>query len=94
MDAFNPIPPAWVEHAIHAFSFHCPHCGEPVSAAQNVWLNRRAPVMETNNRRKFQEFYQCACGGAWWAWSSDRPPSELAEQHRPAPSESEPPTEP
>lgn len=81
MDAFNPLPPAWIEHAVHALSFHCPHCGAAVTQAQKVWLNRRAPVLGTNHRRKFQEFYECECGGAWWAWSSDRPPSELAERY-------------
>lgn len=82
MDAFSPVPPAWIEHAVHALTFRCPHCGESVTKSQKVWLNRRAPVLGTNNRRKFQEFYQCGeCGGSWWAWSSDRPPSDLVRDN-------------
>jgi len=50
--------------------------------AQKVWINRRSPVYTENSKRKWQEFYQCQCGSVWWAWSSDRPPSELAQQDR------------
>jgi hypothetical protein len=35
-----------------------------------------------NHRRKWQEFYQCHCGCVWWAWSSDRPPSDKVESDR------------
>ena len=42
--------------------------------AEQVWINRRAPVMTEEYRRIWQEFYACQCGQAWWAWSSDRPP--------------------
>ncbi|MGB3268076.1 MAG: hypothetical protein WBA89_29505, partial [Microcoleus sp.] len=45
--------------------------------AREVWINRRSPVYSEFQRRKWQEFYRCQCGGVWWAWSSDRPPSEL-----------------
>lgn len=44
--------------------------------AQAVWINRRAPVYTEDHRRKWQEFYHCSCGTAWWAWSSDRPKPE------------------
>ncbi len=47
--------------------------------AQRVWINRRAPVYTPDHRRKWQEFYQCECGKAWWAWSSDRPPADFGK---------------
>ncbi|MEO0349741.1 MAG: hypothetical protein AAF282_06795 [Cyanobacteria bacterium P01_A01_bin.15] len=75
MEAFSPIPPQWSEPAIHALKFCCPRCGESTSVATAVWINRRAPVYTHNHKRKWQEFYQCECGTAWWAWSSDRPPN-------------------
>lgn len=75
MQAFSPTPPAWTDTAIHAFEFCCPTCRQSSLEAQAVWINRRAPVYQDNYRRKWQEFYQCACGTVWWAWSSDRPPS-------------------
>ncbi len=77
MDAFAPIPPAWTEKAVHAVRFCCPTCQENTDGATNVWLNRRAPVTGYDQRRKWQEFYLCQCDTAWWAWSSDRPPSQL-----------------
>lgn len=83
MDAFSPVPPRWTKSATHALEFCCPSCRASVSEAQQVWINRRAPVMTEDDHRKWQEFYQCQCGTAWWAWSSDRPPSELAKRDRP-----------
>jgi len=78
MDAFNPTPPPWTKTASHAFEFCCPSCRASADKAQRVWLNRRAPVIGEDNRRKWQEFYQCQCNKVWWAWSSDRPPSKLS----------------
>ncbi|MGD1857154.1 MAG: hypothetical protein ACFB2W_23215 [Leptolyngbyaceae cyanobacterium] len=75
MEAFSPISPQWTESATHALTFGCPRCNEPAAAATAVWINRRAPVYTHNHKRKWQEFYQCECGTAWWAWSSDRPPN-------------------
>ena len=80
MDAFNPTPPQWTKTATHALEFRCPHCHTSVMEAQRVWINRRAPVMDENYQRKWQEFYQCQCGKVWWAWSSDRPPSDLVKE--------------
>ncbi len=80
MDAFELIPPEWASAAIHALEFSCPACHAPCTEATAVWINRRSPVYTDDHRRKWQEFYLCSCGCAWWAWSSDRPPSEL---HRP-----------
>ncbi len=77
MDAFQPTPPDWTTDAIHASEFCCPQCSASSSEAQQVWINRRSPVYSENNRRKWQEFYTCQCGCVWWAWSSDRPPSNL-----------------
>ena len=77
MDAFAPIPPAWTEKAVHGVRFCCPTCQDNTDGATNVWLNRRAPVIGYDQRRKWQEFYLCRCNTAWWAWSSDRPPSSL-----------------
>ncbi|MDV3349604.1 hypothetical protein D0962_07130 [Leptolyngbyaceae cyanobacterium CCMR0082] len=75
MEAFSPDPPKWAESATHALTFSCPHCSESASVATDVWINRRSPVYTHNHKRKWQEFYQCKCGVAWWAWSSDRPPN-------------------
>lgn len=77
MDAFASTPPDWTAKAIHAHLFGCPSCHADVLNAQRVWINRRSPVFTEDYQRKWQEFYQCRCGCAWWAWSSDRPPSEL-----------------
>ena len=77
MNPFDPIPPEWVTKAIHARQFCCPTCQAASAAATQVWINRRSPVFDQAHRRKWQEFYECQCGCAWWAWSSDRPPSKL-----------------
>ncbi|NCJ07872.1 hypothetical protein GS597_15425 [Synechococcales cyanobacterium C] len=77
MNPFDPIPPPWTASATHAIEFCCPQCQTPCTAAEQVWINRRAPVLAENHRRKWQEFYHCPCGQAWWAWSSDRPSSLL-----------------
>lgn len=77
MEAFSHLPPEWTEKATHAFEFCCPQCKASSLEAQRVWINRRSPVYTEGHRRKWQEFYQCECGVAWWAWSSDRPPSPL-----------------
>ena len=79
MDAFSSTSPAWTQTAIHAIKFCCPRCQASASCAKQVWINRRSPVMGEDYRRKWQEFYQCECEQAWWAWSSDRPPSELTQ---------------
>ncbi|MEM7556772.1 MAG: hypothetical protein AAF378_22285 [Cyanobacteria bacterium P01_A01_bin.84] len=84
MDAFALTPPEWTDKATHALQFHCPQCQASSLEAEKVWINRRSPVIGLanlpNSRRKlkWQEFYQCECGYAWWAWSSDRPPTELS----------------
>ena len=80
MDAFAPIPPDWTESAVHAREFGCPACRSSSMEAQQVWLNRRSPVFTEDHRRKWQEFYHCQCGCAWWVWSSDRPPSKLGKR--------------
>jgi hypothetical protein len=80
MDAFDPTPPQWTEPAIHALSFCCPRCGASSQQANHVWINRRAPVISDDYRRKWQEFYDCECGQAWWAWSSDRPPQDWQKE--------------
>ncbi|MDY6781113.1 MAG: hypothetical protein SW833_00905 [Cyanobacteriota bacterium] len=77
MEAFNPTPPKWTHDAIHSLQFCCPTCGAQADVAQRVWINRRAPVMSEDYQRKWQEFYHCECETVWWAWSSDRPPSEF-----------------
>ncbi|ACK71436.1 conserved hypothetical protein [Gloeothece citriformis PCC 7424] len=79
MEAFSPTPPPWLEKAIHATNFCCPRCRASAAKAQRVWINRRAPVLGEDYRRKWQEFYLCECEQAWWAWSSDRPPSEFSK---------------
>jgi hypothetical protein len=77
MDPFSFTPPDWTEKATHAIAFCCPRCQALPATAQRVWINRRSPVTGEDQRRKWQEFYQCECGQAWWAWSSDRPPSRF-----------------
>lgn len=72
MEAFNPTPPLWTKTATHALTFCCPRCRATPDVAQNVWINRFAPVLTEDYRRKWQEFYHCECGQVWWAWSSDR----------------------
>jgi predicted RNA-binding Zn-ribbon protein involved in translation (DUF1610 family) len=84
MEAFEPIPPEWITKAVHAHEFYCPSCHATSMQAQRVWINRRSPVYTENHRRKWQEFYECGnCGCVWWAWSSDRPPSEFADRQVP-----------
>jgi hypothetical protein len=73
MDAFTPQPPDWAESARHALGFVCPCCGTGPLEADRVWINRYAPVLTENRRRKWQEFYDCNCGQSWWSWSTDRP---------------------
>jgi hypothetical protein len=80
MEAFIPIPPEWTNQAIHAHKFCCPNCGASSLEAEKVWINRRSPVLTEERRRKWQEFYNCNCGYVWWAWSSDRPPTNLSKQ--------------
>ncbi|MEG3928670.1 hypothetical protein [Microcoleus sp. D3_18a_C4] len=82
MEAFAPHPPEWTATAVHANEFCCPKCGASCTDAADVWINRRSPVYTEFNRRKWQEFYRCQCGGVWWAWSNDRPPSELVRRDR------------
>ncbi|HAA29697.1 MAG TPA: hypothetical protein DCE56_20875 [Cyanobacteria bacterium UBA8553] len=83
MDAFSLVPPEWTTSATHALEFCCPSCRASPKDAQLVWINRRSPVMTPEYRKKWQEFYQCECGSVWWAWSSDRPPSDLAKREKP-----------
>ncbi|MGD1872619.1 MAG: hypothetical protein ACFB02_06165 [Mastigocoleus sp.] len=88
MDAFAITPPEWTNEATHALKFHCPQCHASSLKAQKVWINRRSPVImalsNPNGRRKvkWQEFYQCECNYVWWAWSSDRPPTELSSSQK------------
>lgn len=82
MDAFSPIPPDWIQSAIHAQEFCCPRCTAHPKEAVQVWLNRRSPVYTEDHRRKYQEFYQCSCEAVWWGWSSDRPPNEYLKRDR------------
>ncbi len=77
MEAFAFIPPEWTFEAIHAYDFCCPKCHSSSLEATQVWVNRRAPVTTENYKRKWQEFYSCQCGCVWWAWSNDRPPTNL-----------------
>jgi hypothetical protein len=77
MEAFAFIPPEWTNEAIHAHDFCCPKCHSSSLEATQVWINRRAPVTTENYKRKWQEFYKCQCGCVWWAWSNDRPPTNL-----------------
>ncbi|MGF1459381.1 MAG: hypothetical protein ACFBSG_10180 [Leptolyngbyaceae cyanobacterium] len=81
MNPFSPLPPNWAQAAVHAYQFGCPHCGADPSKSTAVWINRRSPVYTEGRKRKWQEFYQCGeCEAAWWAWSSDRPPTEWSGQ--------------
>lgn len=82
MDAFDPISPEWTQQATHAHGFCCPVCQGGPHDALRVWLNRRSPVFTPEYGRKWQEFYECQCGTAWWAWSSDRPPSPFQPADR------------
>jgi hypothetical protein len=79
-DAFSPTPPAWTQEATHAYNFACPQCAASEKEADQVWVNRRAPVMLENRQRKWQEFYHCNCSKTWWAWSNDRQPNEYADR--------------
>jgi hypothetical protein len=80
MNAFDPAPPRWTQTSVHAHHFGCPQCQASCLEAEQVWINRRAPVVNDKFQRQWQEFYQCHCGQAWWAWSCDRPPSELSQR--------------
>ncbi len=80
MDAFEPISPDWTNNAVHANQFECPTCRSTCMEAERVWINRRSPVYTHDHRRKWQEFYHCQCGCAWWAWSTDRPPSPFTNK--------------
>ncbi|MBD1869673.1 hypothetical protein H6F93_13600 [Leptolyngbya sp. FACHB-671] len=77
MDAFAPIPPDWTNSAVHVHEFSCPTCRTACVEAEKVWINRRSPVFTEEHRKRWQEFYLCTCGVSWWAWSSDRPPTDL-----------------
>jgi predicted RNA-binding Zn-ribbon protein involved in translation (DUF1610 family) len=76
MDAFSRLPPNWTQMAKHANAFSCPTCGAGSRDAQEVWINRNSPVYTEEHQRKWQEFYHCQCGTAWWGWNIDRPPLE------------------
>lgn len=80
MNPFAPLPPEWTATARHAQPCYCPNCQADCITAVEVWLNRRSPVYTETHQRKWQEFYLCSCGQAWWFWSSDRPPSNLLPQ--------------
>jgi len=69
LDAFAPIAPEWTRSAVHVHDFCCPKCGSTSREAQRVWLNRRSPVYTEDYRKMWQEFYQCHCGCAWWAFN-------------------------
>jgi hypothetical protein len=88
-EAFSPIPPDWIQSAIHAREFTCPHCRATCTVAHQVWINRRSPVYSEDRQRKWQEFYQCQCQCVWWAWSSDRPPSRFQLRENVASAQSE-----
>ncbi|MEI6427992.1 MAG: hypothetical protein WCO45_06315 [Pseudanabaena sp. ELA607] len=77
MDAFAPVPPDWTQTATHAWHFCCPACSAAPSQAQAVWVNRRSPLYDESQKLRWQEFYHCDCGRAWWGWSNERPPSNL-----------------
>lgn len=83
MEAFAPIPPDWTQAATHAHEFRCPACHCTCMEAERVWINRRSPVYTEDYRKKWQEFYHCQCGSVWWAWSTERPPSEFANREPP-----------
>jgi hypothetical protein len=80
MEAFSPTPPDWIAPATHAAGFCCPSCSQNSTVATAVWINRRSPVSIENRRRKWQEFYLCECGKAWWGWSNERAPNEFADR--------------
>jgi hypothetical protein len=80
MEAFSPTPPTWTELATHAQEFCCPSCQAGSTAATAAWINRRSPILLENRKRKWQEFYHCECGTAWWGWSNDRIPNEFADR--------------
>jgi hypothetical protein len=88
MEVFSPTPPNWIETATHAQGFCCPNCNASSIEATHAWIDRRSPVFVENRRRKWQEFYHCHCGKAWWAWSDDRLPNEFADRIS-APSDSD-----
>ena len=81
MEAFDPTPPEWTAAAVHIHDFCCPQCQADCGEANRVWINRRAMVITQQHQRRWQEFYHCQCGQAWWAWSSDRPPSKLGQDN-------------
>lgn len=81
MEAFSSTPPDWTQSAVHVYDFCCPRCRAECTEADKVWINRRSPVFTEDHRRKWQEFYQCQCGQAWWAWNTDRPPSKLGNRN-------------
>ncbi|MCM1981439.1 hypothetical protein [Lyngbya confervoides] len=83
MNPFSATPPDWTGEAIHALQFCCPSCHAAAAAAQQVWINRRSPVLTEDRRRVWQEFYGCVCGQVWWAWSGDRPPNPTLSDPRP-----------
>jgi hypothetical protein len=78
MEAFSPTPPDWREIATHATGFCCPSCHASSTGATAAWIDRRSPVYIENRKRKWQEFYLCQCGKAWWGWSDERTPNEFA----------------
>jgi hypothetical protein len=80
MDAFAANPPEWTDRSVHSYNFFCPKCGSGSREAVGVWLNRRSPVTTPDHRRKWQEFYLCHCGCAWWAWSTDRPSPKKSDE--------------
>ncbi|MGL5081859.1 MAG: hypothetical protein ACRC8A_10270 [Microcoleaceae cyanobacterium] len=80
MDAFQPVPPEWTTDTVHASQFCCPDCNANSLEAKEAWINRRSPVYGESHRRKWQEFYLCCCGCAWWGWSTDRLPSSLSDR--------------
>ncbi len=83
MEAFSLTPPDWIERATHAQAFCCPSCHATSQEATTAWINRRSPVLLENRRRKWQEFYHCQCGTAWWGWSDERTPNEFADRLSP-----------
>jgi hypothetical protein len=81
MEVFSPNPPNWTEIATHAHKFCCPSCHASSQEATTAWINRRSPVLSVDRRkRKWQEFYHCQCGIAWWGWSDERTPNEFADR--------------
>jgi hypothetical protein len=78
MEAFSPTPPDWREKSTHAKGFCCPSCQASSRTATAAWIDRRSPVFIENRKRKWQEFYLCECGTAWWGWSNERTPNEFA----------------